>query len=205
MTSSSVGKPRLARRDWRRRLEMEAMAADNDSVEREEQWFTWAQAALGADEARCRAAAGAAAAVHGAGSGFAAAAAAARAAYADDGMSRTNPLPWEAKAAPAGIEHGSSRLHSPDGQWIWNGQDWIVADQGHPAVARETLKPLTAPSKGLSSWVDGSTSEDLFYGHAVIVWARWILIATGLVLSFRDPKSLSLPQIPLAAIIALAV
>jgi hypothetical protein len=52
--------------------------------------------------------------------------------------------------------------------------------------------------------VDGSTSEDLFYGQAVIVWARWILIATGLVLSFWDPKSLSLLQIQLAAIIALA-
>jgi len=183
---------------------MEAMAADNDSVDREEQWFTWAQSALGADEARGRAAARAAAAVQGTGAGFAAAAAAARATYADDGASRTNPLPWEAKAAPAGVEHGSTRLHSPDGHWIWNGTDWIVADHGRAAVAREPLKPLTAPSKGLSSWVDGSTSEDLFYGQAVIVWARWILIATGLVLSFWDPKSLSLLQIQLAAIIALA-
>ena len=180
------------------------MAADNESVDREKEWFTWAQSALGADEARGRAAARAAAAVQGTGAGFAAAAAAARAAYADDGASRTNPLPWEAKAAPAGIEHGSTRLHSPDGQWIWNGQDWVVADHRRAAVAREPLKPLTAPSKGLSSWVEGSTSEDLFYGQAVIVWARWILIATGLVLSFWDPKSLSLLQIQLAAIIALA-
>src|SRR5216683_358527 len=183
---------------------MEAMAADNESVDREKEWFTWAQSALGADEARGRAAARAAAAVQGTGAGFAAAAAAARAAYADDGASRTNPLPWEAKAAPAGIEHGSTRLHSPDGQWIWNGQDWVVADHRRAAVAREPLKPLTAPSKGLSSWVEGSTSEDLFYGQAVIVWARWILIATGLILSFWDPKSLSLLQIQLAAIIALA-
>src|SRR5260370_10018980 len=129
MTTWGVGKPRSARGDWRRRLEMEAMAADNDSVDREEQWFTWAQSALGADEARGRVAARAAAAVQGTGAGFAAAAAAARAAYADDGASRTNPLPWEAKAAPAAIEHGSTRLHSPHGQWTWNGQDWIVADQ----------------------------------------------------------------------------
>src|SRR5258708_5835485 len=159
---------------------------------------------MGAGEARGRGAPRAAAAVQGAGSGLAAAAAAARAAYADDGTSRTNPMPWEAKAAPAGIEHGSTPLHSPDGPWIWNGQDWIGSAQRGGAVAREPLKPLTAPSKGLSSWVEGSTSEDLFYGQAVIVWARWILIATGLVLSFWDPKSLSLLQIQLAAIIALA-
>src|SRR6202011_1123441 len=50
----------------------------------------------------------------------------------------------------------------------------------------------------------GGTSEDLFYGQAVIVWARWILIATGLVLSFWAPTSLSILQIQLAAIIALA-
>src|SRR5713101_4357450 len=131
MTSSSALRLRLARRDWRRRLEMEAMAADNESVDREKEWFTWAQSALGADEARCRSAARAAAAVQGTGAGFAAAAAAARAAYADDGVSRTNPLPWEAKAAPAGIEHGSTRLHSPDGQWIWNGQDWVVRSEEH--------------------------------------------------------------------------
>jgi hypothetical protein len=183
---------------------MEAMAADNDSVDREEQWFTWAQSALGADQARGRAAARAAAAVQGTGAGFTAAAAAARAAYADDGGSRIDPLPWEAKAAPAAPAGSSTPLHSPDGQWMWNGQDWIVADQRRAAVAREPLKPLTAPSKGLSSWVDGSTSEDLFYGQAVIVWARWILIATGLVLSFWDPTSLSILQIQLAAIIALA-
>jgi hypothetical protein len=182
---------------------MEAMAADNDSVDREEQWFTWAQSALGADEARGRVAARTAAAVQGAGAGFAAAAAAARAAYSEGQVARPQPPAPEA-TAPAGIEHGSTRLHSPDGQWMWNGQDWIVADHRRAAVAREPLKPLTSPSKGLSSWVDGSTSEDLFYGQAVIVWARWILIATGLVLSFWDPASLSILQIQLAAIIALA-
>ncbi len=142
------------------------MAADNESVDREEQWFTWAKSALGADEARGRAAARAAAAVQGTGAGFTAAAAAARAAYADDGASRTDPLPWAANSAPAGIEHGSTRLHSPDGHWIWNGQDWIVADHRRAAVAREPLKPLMPPSKGLSSWVDGATSEDLFYGRS---------------------------------------
>src|SRR5260370_23120371 len=96
---------------------MEAMAADNDSIDREDQWFTWAQSALGADEARGRAAARAAAAVQGAGSGFAAAAAAARAAYADDGTSRTNPMPWEAKAPPAGVQHRSPPLHAPPSPW----------------------------------------------------------------------------------------
>jgi hypothetical protein len=52
--------------------------------------------------------------------------------------------------------------------------------------------------------VSGATSENLFYGQAVIVWARWILIATGLVLSFWEPASLGLLQIQLAAIITLA-
>src|SRR5260370_2165340 len=56
----------------------------------------------------------------------------------------------------------------------------------------------------MSSWVSGATSENLFYGQAVIVWARWILIATGLVLSFWEPASLGLLQIQLAAIITLA-
>jgi hypothetical protein len=183
---------------------MEAMAADNENDDREEQWFTWAQSTLGDDEAKGRAAARAAAAVQGAGAGFAAAAAAARAAYSEEKRARPQPPAHQAKSAPAGIEHGSTRLHSPDGQWIWNGQDWIAADHVRTAVTREPLKPLTAPSQGLSSWVDGSTSEDLFYGQAVIVWARWILIATGLVLSFWDPTSLSILQIQLAAIIALA-
>src|SRR6266849_8167681 len=104
---------------------MEAMAADNESVDREEQWSTWAKSALGADEARGRAAARAAAAVQGTGAGFTAAAVAARAAYADDGVSRTDPLPWEAKAAPAAPTRNSTPLQSPDGQWMWNDQDWI--------------------------------------------------------------------------------
>jgi hypothetical protein len=183
---------------------MEAMAADNESVDREDEWFRWAKSALGADDARGRAAARAAAAVQRTGAGFVAAAAAARAAYSEGEAARPQPPAHEPKSAPAGIEHGSTRLHSPDGQWMWNGQDWIVADYRRAAVAREPLKPLTAPSQGLSSWVDGATSEDLFYGQAVIVWARWILIATGLVLSFWDPTSLSILQIQLAAIIALA-
>lgn len=180
------------------------MAADNDNVDREEQWLTWAKSTLGGDEARGRVAARAAAAVQGAGAGFAAAAAAARAAYSEGEASRPDPLPSAQRDAPAETAGDSSRLHSPDGQWFWNGQDWVVADHRRATVAREPLKPLTPPSKGLSSWVHGSTSEDLFYGQAVIVWARWILIATGLVLSFWDPKSLSLLQIQLAAIIALA-
>jgi len=48
------------------------------------------------------------------------------------------------------------------------------------------------------------TSEDLFYGQTVIVWARWILIGTGLVLSFWNPRELFVLQIQLAVLIALA-
>ena len=180
------------------------MAADNENVDREEEWFSWAMSALGGDAARSRVAARAATAVQGAGAGFAAAAAAARAAYNEGEVSRPDPLPWAKKDAPAETAPGSSRLHSPDGQWIWNGHEWTAADHMRSAVAHQPVQARTAPGKGLSSWVDGATSEDLFYGQAVIVWARWILIATGLVLSFWDPKSLSLLQIQLAAIIALA-
>jgi hypothetical protein len=95
-------------------------------------------------------------------------------------------------------------LQSPDGKWTWNGQAWIAAIPARPAVAQAPVVPPPAPSHGLSSWVGGATSEDLFYGQAVIVWARWILIATGIVLSFWAPSSLSTLQIQLAAIIALA-
>ena len=66
---------------------------------------------------------------------------------------------------------------------------------GHPSATR-----------GLSSFegFKGGTSEDLYYGQTVIVWARWILIGAGLVLSFWNPRDLFVLQIQLAVIIALA-
>src|SRR5438093_5390599 len=86
---------------------------------------------------------------------------------------------------------------SPDGNYIWDGQEWIAVRQ---PVAR-------AASKGLSSWADGldrGTSEDLFHGQTVIVWARWILIGTGLLLSFWNARDLPVLEVQLAAIITLA-
>jgi hypothetical protein len=58
--------------------------------------------------------------------------------------------------------------------------------------------------KGLSSFAGEVRSEDLAYGQTVLVWARWILIGTGLLLSFWSPKDLMTLQVQLAAIIALA-
>ncbi len=160
-----------------------------EDVDREEQWFKWAMTTLGGNEARSRAAARAAGAVQGTGAGFATAATAARAAYSED-------------AVP---EHQISA----DGKWSWDGRKWTHVDS--PALAQAPVLPPPASSQGsgslvqdLTSWVGGATSENLFYGQAVIVWARWILIATGLVLSFWEPQSLGLLQIQLAAIITLA-
>jgi len=184
---------------------MEAMATNDVGIDREEQWFRWAQATLGHDEARCRAAARAAVAVQATGAGFPAAAAAARGVYTDRDSAFSPP------SAPAAVAASyekprvdSSPTLSPDGRWSWDGRNWAPSHFTRQAVAQAPVKPPPASSQGLSSWVDGATSEDLFYGQAVIVWARWILIATGLVLSFWDPKSLSILQIQLAAIIALA-
>lgn len=167
------------------------MAIDGESVDREEQWFRWAMTTLGGSEARSRAAARAADAVQGTGAGFATAATAARAAYADT----TEPAPHL----------------SPDGRWVWDGNAWTASPVNGPALAQAPVLPPPAPShdsgslmKDLTGWVGGATSEDLFYGQAVIVWARWILIATGLVLSFWAPQSLGLLQVQLAAIITLA-
>ncbi|HSS95094.1 MAG TPA: hypothetical protein VLR46_14060, partial [Candidatus Dormibacteraeota bacterium] len=107
----------------------------------------------------------------------------------------------------------SGLLLSPDGMWRWDGESWKSTDvtktsksssRAHSAVAQAPVIPPPASSHGLSSWVGGATSEDLFYGQAVIVWARWILIATGLVLSFWEPTNLSILQVQLAAIITLA-
>jgi hypothetical protein len=177
------------------------MGNDFDA-EREEQWYAWAMSALGGDEARSRAAARAAEAVQRTGAGFATAATAARAAYADSAVSRLDRAPWEKDPAPA-VE--SKPQLSPDGRWFWDGRVWTASHLSNSsALAPAPVKPPPASSQGLSSWVSGATSEDLFYGQAVIVWARWILIATGLVLSFWEPQSLGLLQIQLAAIITLA-
>lgn len=92
---------------------------------------------------------------------------------------------------------------SADGQWRWDGAAW----QPEPAPRAHAGAHQPAQGRGLASWagsLDEVTSEDLFYGQTVIVWARWILIAAGLLLSFWSPSSLTTLQIQLAAIIALA-
>jgi hypothetical protein len=85
---------------------------------------------------------------------------------------------------------------SPDGRYEWSGTEWVPVHQE------------TRPQqRGLHSWagaLDSVTSEDLYFGQTVIVWARWILIATGLLLSFWSPQSLTVAEIQFAAIIALA-
>lgn len=85
----------------------------------------------------------------------------------------------------------SSHLVSPDGKWYWDG------------VAKE-WKPVAKPERGLSSFAGTIRSDDLASGQTVLVWARWILIGTGLLLSFWTPKDLLTLQVQLAAIIALA-
>lgn len=103
-----------------------------------------------------------------------------------------------------GEEKATGQTLSPDGKWIWDGPsgNWIPADP--PPPTRTHVPARSAPSRGLNSWVGSVTSEDLFYGQTVIVWARWILIGTGLVLSFWNPRELSVLQIQLAVLIALA-
>jgi hypothetical protein len=58
--------------------------------------------------------------------------------------------------------------------------------------------------RGLQSFAGTVSSDDLGYGQTVLVWARWILIGTGLLLSFWSPTDLLTLQVQLAAIIALA-
>jgi len=102
-----------------------------------------------------------------------------------------------------------SHLVSPDGKWYWDGisQEWKPVVKEAKAEASQT--PPTAPtpttkSRGLDSFVGTIRSEDLASGQTVLVWARWILIGTGLLLSFWTPKDLLTLQVQLAAIIALA-
>ena len=103
-----------------------------------------------------------------------------------------------------------SHLVSPDGKWYWDGvsQEWKPVAQPAPK-AEASLTPPTAPTptakgRGLDSFVGTIRSEDLASGQTVLVWARWILIGTGLLLSFWTPKDLLTLQVQLAAIIALA-
>jgi len=105
-------------------------------------------------------------------------------------------------------------LVSPDGKWYWDGvaQTWApvtpaTADVWPPHEKRS--RPQAAPAapaatRGLSSFVGHVRSEDLVFGQTVLVWARWILIGTGLVLSFWTPADLRTLQVQLAAIVALA-
>ncbi|HET7421103.1 MAG TPA: hypothetical protein VFL27_12050 [Candidatus Dormibacteraeota bacterium] len=99
-------------------------------------------------------------------------------------------------------------LKSPDGKWFWDGvsQQWKPVPPATPApppppAVRHTVKQAES---GLSSFSGEVRSEDLAYGQTVLVWARWILIGTGLLLSFWGPKDLLTLQVELAAIIALA-
>jgi hypothetical protein len=104
----------------------------------------------------------------------------------------------------------AENLVSPDGKWYWDGveQEWKPKNPAPaPAPAqprRASPRPVKEAEKSLSSFAGEVRSEDLAYGQTVLVWARWILIGTGLLLSFWSPKDLTTLQVQLAAIIALA-
>jgi hypothetical protein len=102
----------------------------------------------------------------------------------------------------------AENLVSPDGKWYWDGveQEWRSRDMPpSPMPAQAPLPPAVKEAvKGLTSFAGEVRSEDLAYGQTVLVWARWILIGTGLLLSFWSPKDLTTLQVQLAAIIALA-
>lgn len=106
----------------------------------------------------------------------------------------------------------SEHLTSPDGRWYWDGiaQMWKPVDEAAaPATPPQSRaaaqnQPKPQPLRGLQSFAGEVRSEDLAYGQSVLVWARWILIGTGLLLSFWSPKDLLTLQVQLAAIIALA-
>ena len=99
----------------------------------------------------------------------------------------------------------TTNLLSPDGKWYWDG----TVQQWKPVPAPDSAGPPPRPAtgkveRGLNSFSGEVRSEDLAYGQTVLVWARWILIGTGLLLSFWGPKDLMTLQVQLAAIIALA-
>src|SRR4029077_1166096 len=102
-------------------------------------------------------------------------------------------------------------LLSPDGNWFWDGTDqqWKptsvpTPEEPSPAASHAYVAVMPEPSKALSSFVGSVRSEDLVFGQTALVWARWILIGTGLVLSFWTPADLLTLQVQLAAIIVLA-
>jgi hypothetical protein len=96
-------------------------------------------------------------------------------------------------------------ITSPDGKWFWDGvaQQWKAVPSPAPAVALPRT-PAKKAERSLDSFAGEVRSEDLAHGQTVLVWARWILIGTGLLLSFWGPKDLLTLQVQLAAIIALA-
>lgn len=108
----------------------------------------------------------------------------------------------------------AEHLVSPDGRWYWDGisERWrpVIEDAPQERVEGEPQPPpapqpkSTQPQRGLNSFAGSVRSEDLAHGQAVLVWARWILIGTGLLLSFWSPSDLTTLQVQLAAIIALA-
>ena len=101
----------------------------------------------------------------------------------------------------------SDHLLSPDRKWYWDGpaQQWrAVPDPPAPAAAAPRVPGQAAVARGLDSFKGTIRSEDLAYGQTVLVWARWILIGTGLLLSFWSPTDLLTLQVQLGAIIALA-
>ena len=95
--------------------------------------------------------------------------------------------------------NAADHLLSPDRKWYWDG----VAQQWKP-VSGTAPEPKPAPAKMLDSFAGAIHTGDLAYGQSVLVWARWILIGTGLLLSFWSPTDLLTLQVQLAAIIALA-
>jgi hypothetical protein len=107
-------------------------------------------------------------------------------------------------------------LVSPDGKWYWDGvaQSWepvpgqvFTSSPPHaqaPEPPQKPSRPRAAATHGLSSFTGSVSSADLAFGQTVLVWARWILIGTGLLLSFWTPADLLTLQVQLAAIVALA-
>src|SRR5215472_4460696 len=111
--------------------------------------------------------------------------------------------------------HHQQHLLSPDKKWFWDGvdQQWKAVPEPPAADKPASWEPAQTPAphvhkvrqtKGLDSFAGSVRSEDIAYGQTVLVWARWILIGTGLLLSFWGPKDLFMLQVQLAAIIALA-
>ena len=100
----------------------------------------------------------------------------------------------------------TEHLVSPDGKWYWDGvaQQWLPVSEGPADMAHQSPPKQEPLLRGLQSFAGSLSTDDLAYGQTVLVWARWILIGTGLVLSFWSPKDLTTLQVQLAAIIALA-